>query len=476
MKFSNTYINLPNHFYAQSRPAQFLSPVLIALNQELAQELSFDFLNYSTEDLAQIFSGQKILDGSHFISLAYAGHQFGHFVPSLGDGRAILLGEVLGKSQRRYDVQLKGPGATPFSRKGDGRSALGPVIREYIVSEAMHRLGVPTTRALAAVLTGELVHREESVPGGVFTRVASSHMRIGTFEYFASRGDVEGLKTLLDYAINRHYPDKTDALGFFEAVVKNQVSLVSHWMSLGFIHGVMNTDNMSISGETIDYGPCAFMDHFNFNQVYSFIDRNGRYAYLNQPNILVWNLSRLADCLVPLVDEEQKTAIEKLTAVLTQAQSLMKEAFYHRIGKKLGLSPELSLQSVDIISNWLEYLNAEKIDFTLGFRKLSELVSGLKNTTDSFYPETPLYQNFLSKWQKLVSTESASLMDQTNPLYIPRNHQVERAISAALNGDYRVFHEINKLLQNPYVEQEGFSHYTLPPQEEEKIKNTFCGT
>ena len=473
MKFENTYAQLPERFFAPATPAVFQRVELIKFNQHLAQELGADFTGFSSEELARIFSGQKQLKGSHYLALAYSGHQFGHFVPTLGDGRAILLGELRAKDGVLYDLQLKGSGPTPFSRRGDGMSALGPVIREYLVSEAMFHLNVPTTRSLAAVLTGEKVMREKPLPGGVLTRVAKSHLRIGTFEYFASRNDLEGLKILLDYSVNRLYPDlERDnlALSFFKNVVNSQVGLISKWMSLGFIHGVMNTDNMSISGETMDYGPCAFMDYFNPDQVYCFIDEQGRYRYLNQSKILAWNLSKLASCLIPLVDESEEKAVELLNDELAKIESKFTESFHFLILQKLGATGASS----ELVTQWLSYLENEKLDFTLGFRNLSKLIDGKSNTPDLFYRETPVFYAFLENWRKSLSCPE--IMDQVNPLYIPRNHQVERAIKAAVTGDYSVFEEMNRLLENPFQEQIGFERYVLPPLEDEVIKNTFCGT
>ncbi len=468
MKFDNSYARLPERFYAASSPATFSEPELITLNESLAQELGFDFSQYSKKELAEFFSGQKALAGSHYISLAYAGHQFGSFVPSLGDGRAILLGEVLGQENKRFDIQLKGAGPTPFSRRGDGMSALGPVIREYLVSEAMHALGVPATRALAAVLTGDQVQREEIIPGGVFTRVAASHIRIGTFEYFASRGDHEALKTLIDYTLKRHYPQAVGdnpAMTLFLSVREAQSSLVSHWMSLGFIHGVMNTDNMTLSGETIDFGPCAFMDYFNYNQVYSYIDRQGRYAYGNQGNILLWNLARLADCLIPFIDNDEKIAIEKLNSELQKTKTIFQQKLHQRLLKKFGLSLDQSPETENLVTNWFDFLTKEKLDFTQSFRNLMH-----KN----FFPQTIEFEKFYQNW--LALKPEAELIHKTNPLYIPRNHLVERAIQGALKGDYSLFYRLNKLYLNPFTEQAGAEDFTLPPKEEEKIKNTFCGT
>lgn len=421
----------------------------------------------SEEELAQIFSGAKTLEGSEPISLAYAAHQFGHFVPQLGDGRALLLGEIIDPEGRRFDLQLKGSGQTIYSRNGDGRSALGPVFREYILSEAMHKLGVPTTRALAAVLTGEEVYRETPLPGAIFTRVASSHLRIGTFQFLSVRKDIPGLKALLDYAINRHYPEikseENKALLFLRKVASAQTKLVAHWMSLGFIHGVMNTDNMSISGETIDYGPCAFMDHFDYYKVYSFIDRHGRYAYGNQPKILMWNLSRLADCLIPIMDAPQETAIKMLNNELSSLPKMFEEEFNLRMATKFGL--EYQAGDEEIFEAFFEYLQSEKLDFTLSFRKLGE---------DSYFPSTELYKKFEAVWK--ARHPEISQLSKVNPIFIPRNHQVERVIQDALQGDFDSFHEMNKVLSSPFHEQKDFAHYSLPPKDEEVVKNTFCGT
>ena len=340
--FDNTYCRLPPHFFAEVYPAIASNPKHLKYKHKLEQKLGIDLSSLSEQELADIFVGKNIPSGANTIAMAYAGHQFGRFVPMLGDGRAILLGEVVDLDKKRYDLQLKGAGQTPYSRRGDGLSALGPVIREYIVSEAMHYLGIPTTRALAAVTTGDLVYREEGgIAGGVFTRVASSHIRVGTFEFFAAQGDFKAIKTLLDYSIKRHYPElegeENLALLFLQKVSKAQAKLVASWMSVGFIHGVMNTDNFSISGETIDYGPCAFLDNFKFNKVFSFIDRNGRYCYSNQGNIAHWNLSRLANCLIPLVHDDQNQAVEALNNELDQFLNLFKNEWLKKMGAKLGL-------------------------------------------------------------------------------------------------------------------------------------------
>lgn len=477
MILNNSYIKLPNHFYDAATPAEATNPKLIKFNRELSDYLGLNLSLKSDEELAQIFSGKIITEGSEPIALAYAAHQFGHFVPELGDGRAILLGEVVNIEGKRFDIQLKGSGITKYSRNGDGLAALGPVIREYIVSEAMFRLGIPTTRALAAVLTDDLVYRETPLPRAILTRVASSHLRIGTFQYALARQDQEGLIALLDYAIERHYPEiknaENKALSFLLAVANAQIKLIASWMSVGFIHGVMNTDNMTISGETIDYGPCAFMDHFNFNQVYSYIDRNGRYAYGNQPKILLWNLYRLADCLIPLIDKDEKVAIEILNKELSQIPLILQREINTRFAKKLGLVYQEGEE--DIIQAFLEYLQESNLDFTLSFRNLLKIFD---EEASLFFIKSDSFNKFKTIWRQKIKEGRVdkALMEKVNPTFIPRNHHIEAAIRAALNDDYSIFHEINEVLKNPYQEQEKFIKYSLPPEENQKIKNTFCGT
>ena len=421
--------------------------------------------------------------------MVYAAHQFGHFAGRLGDGRAMLLGEVVNPEGKRYDIQLKGSGPTEYSRNGDGLSGLGPVIREYIVSESMYYLGVPTTRALAAVLTGDPVYRQQVQPGGVFTRVAASHIRIGTFQYFASIGDKEGLETLLKYTIDRHYPhvneskeDIHPAVLFLREVIKAQASLVSHWTSYGFIHGVMNTDNTTVSGETIDFGPCAFMDTYKADKVFSSIDRGGRYAYNQQSSICGWNLCRLADCLIPLVDEDSDKAIEFLNAELKNLPEILETEWMNKMILKFGLEAKVDNKEEDdkLTTGFFEYLENNQLDFTLSFRKLSNLVE--EKTHDKFFPETDEFKDFLNIWRSRLQKESKSLteikeqMDSVNPLYIARNHQVEKAIQAASNGDLSIFHEMNKVLQKPFTYQAELDRYSLPPIPEEEVKATFCGT
>ncbi len=481
--FNNTYIKLPKKFYSEASPTKVPNPELILWNESLAKDLRLSLDSSTESNLCDIFSGNQVPAGAQPIALAYAGHQFGHFVPQLGDGRALLLGEVIDINGTRYDIQLKGSGVTPFSRQGDGKSPLGPVIREYIVSEAMFHLGVPTTRALAATTTGETVYREEALPGGVFTRVASSHIRVGSFAYFAAQGDTENLQLLLDYSVNRHYPqikgEPNVPLAFLKAVVDAQASLVAHWMDIGFIHGVMNTDNTSISGITIDYGPCAFMDHFNPQQVYSYIDQQGRYAYCNQLPIVQWNLSRLAETMIPLMGKDQKESIQLLEKELDHLKDQFDSYWLKRMTRKIGLF-DVDSQDFDLISTWLNYLEEKQLDYTLSFRKLSGLLD--EQNKDSFFNKTESFHHFINLWNNRLDQQGINkqdvkkLMDENNPLYIPRNHQVERAIQDAYKGDYSTFKEMVQVLKSPFTEQPGFERYTEPPLSHEMIQNTFCGT
>jgi len=472
--FEHSYAKLPERFYAKAKPATFPNPELITFNHELASDtLGVDASQLSSQTLAKLFTGQTLPSGANPIALAYAGHQFGQFSPQLGDGRALLLGEIISPVGQRFDIQLKGAGPTPFSRNGDGKSALGPVIREYIVSEAMHFLGVPTTRALAAATTGENVYRDHILPGGVLTRVAASHIRVGTFEYFAAQGDTDAVKTLLRYTLERHYPDidTHDILGFVKRVAHTQAELTAQWMSLGFIHGVMNTDNITLSGETLDYGPCAFMDHYSANRVFSFIDRNGRYAYNNQQSIAQWNLYRLLSCLLPFIHKDADKAIELAEESAAGYIDIYDQKWREAMAKKLGLF-DVQPEDESLIHLWLQLLEDENLDFTQSFRQLSDPHCDLKNN--------PRFNDFFSLWKKRRQAHneqtSIQLMKTVNPVFIPRNHQVERAIQSALQGDYSVFNDMNTFLKTPYVEQAKFSRYQCPPTSEEKIANTFCGT
>ena len=472
MNLINSYAQLPEHFYARIESSNAPEPELIAWNEDLANHLGLNELGSDKERLAQIFSGNEPLPGGKTIALAYAGHQFGNFVPQLGDGRAALIGEIVSPVDGyRYDIQLKGSGQTPFSRNGDGKSSLGPVIREYLLSEAMHRLGVPTTRALAAVSTGEDVVRTTREPGGVMTRVASSHIRVGTFQYFASRDDKAALKELTNYAIARHYPGAASTeqpvLAFFSSVVTKQARLVAHWMALGFIHGVMNTDNSAISGETLDYGPCAFMDEFHINKVFSSIDQRGRYAYGQQANMAQWNLTRLAECLM-LLDGEK----EDYVSLLGQFLPTFEEHYFSLMSKKLGITNYID-SDMELITAWLQHLQDHQLDYSLSFRQLSACLdhSGAKTFGD-----------FENRWLQRIDnqagarTDARRLMASTNPVVIPRNHQVERAIQAAFQDDYSVFNELQQVLSEPFVEQPGLEHYSHPPQPHEQVTRTFCGT
>jgi uncharacterized protein YdiU (UPF0061 family) len=478
-KFDNSYLTLPEAFYAQVQPAWVPQPELLEYNHELAEEtLGLDRQGLDDAALAKIFSGQSMPDGASSIACAYAGHQFGHLSPQLGDGRALLMGEVLNKEGQRYDIQLKGSGQTPFSRNGDGKSSLGPVIREYIVSEAMHHLHVPTTRALAAVKTGEPVYREDALPGGIFTRVASSHIRIGTFEYFAVRQDWGNLKKLVDYAIARHYSeiDKADPdkyLVFLEKVAERHACMVAQWMAYGFIHGVMNTDNMSISGETIDYGPCAYMDNFSFDKVFSSIDHSGRYAYQNQIPIARWNLTRLASCLIPLIDDDEKKSISKLEKVLDELAPVYESKVRQAMGKKFGIF-EVRAEDDDLIHAFLSYLESEELDFTLSFRTLTDQADqfGLNPQFNKFHQS---WQHRLQE-QSQLQEESHLLMQRVNPVYIARNHQVENAIEAAIEGDLTIFKEMTTVLKKPFEAQLKFEKYRLAPEPDKRVQATFCGT
>ena len=463
LNFQNTFARLPESFFEKNKPTPVIQPSIIAVNDGLAEELGIDpnFLK-SDEGLA-VLAGNSIPEGAEPLAMAYAGHQFGGFSSQLGDGRAILIGEIGGK-----DIQLKGAGPTSFSRRGDGRSALGPVLREYLVSEAMHALGIPTTRALAAVMSGELVLREQPEKGGILTRVASSHLRIGTAQYFAARDDTESLKALVEYAIQRHDLEASNALELFQDVIRKQARLIAQWMGLGFIHGVMNTDNMSLSGETIDYGPCAFMDRFNPTQKFSYIDQNGRYAYSNQPGIAQWNLTRFAEALLPLFDEDQEKAVAVAKSELQKFPALFDGAHLAIFSKKIGLPKN---HDPELIQALLDLMASQKTDFTLTFRSLS---NGPDSFLLNFEDEAPA-RDWLAKWNAAGTPES-SLMKVVNPAYIPRNHQIEKVIAAANQDNFAPFHELHKVLQNPYNEQEGFVEMQQPPTLEEIVCNTFCGT
>jgi uncharacterized protein YdiU (UPF0061 family) len=478
--FNNTYARLPARFFAKQTPACVPKPKLIRLNRELAAKLSIDSGWLESADGVAILAGNAIPDGSEPIAQAYAGHQFGGFSPQLGDGRAILLGEVIDTDGARHDLQLKGSGRTPFSRGGDGKSALGPVIREYIVSEAMAALGVPTTRALAAVTTGEIVMRQEGpLAGAVFTRVASSHIRVGTFQYFLARNDIDGLRLLADHVIARHYPDASEApdpyTALLESVTAAQADLIAQWMSLGFIHGVMNTDNTAISGQTIDYGPCAFMDAFQSKCVFSSIDSGARYAWGNQPDIGFWNLTRFAESLLPLFSEDPGKATKIAETALSGYPDRLGGQYTARFRAKLGLPPAAP---VDLIKECLDLLSAQKIDFTLFFRHLTRIAGGEdSNTLSAMFLNSESFEKWFAKWRSEANpTKHLADMRAANPILIPRNHRVEQAIQSAYSDDFTPFHRLVDALAAPYAEQVEYNDLETPPQPEEIVHETFCGT
>ena len=473
INFENSYAKELNEICEKCIPAGFSEPEFILKNHSLAEELGIDSNFINSKECLSIFSGKSLPKSSMPIAQAYSGHQFGHFNPQLGDGRAILLGEIQNK-----DIQLKGIGQTPFSRRGDGKSALGPVLREYVISEFMHSINIPTTRALFALKTNETIFRETEQPGGVLTRVAKSHIRIGTFEYARSK-NIETLKSLADYSINRHYPElnQTDNkyLSFFAAVCDKQASLISKWMSVGFIHGVMNTDNMTISGETIDYGPCAFMDKYEPKTVFSSIDHNGRYAYLNQPAILVWNLAKLAETLIPLVDEKEEKSVKQLTEVLQLVMPSYQEYFYKEFGKKLGIR-NIDNKNIKIIDNYLKILHSESIDFTLSFRNLAKIVNKSMKVEDSVFRESKIFEKWFKAWKKEINVgDIFHEMNLKNPCYIPRNHLIEDALKHANNEDMAETNLMNKLLESPFKEKDGYEKYTMPSTSDERYV-TYCGT
>lgn len=485
--FSNSYVRLPEEFFAHVEPKPVAQPHWIAFNRELAAELGMDSEALDSEEGLSFFGGNVIPPGAEPISMAYAGHQFGGFSPQLGDGRALLLGEVLNREGERRDVQLKGSGPTPFSRRGDGRSALGPVLREYIVSEAMAALGVPTTRALAAVGTGEIVRREQPEPGGVFTRVASSHLRIGTVEFFAARGQVENLKTLVRYALERHYPDSVEsenpALTLLENVSRRQASLVARWLGLGFIHGVMNTDNMTLSGETIDYGPCAFMDGYHPEKKFSFIDQHGRYAYCNQGPIAQWNLARLAEALLPLMIEaegDKEQAVEQAGEVIKEFASRYESERDQVFALKLGLS-DGSEVSRNLVDDLLDLMKEQQVDFTLAFRHLRSAL-GEPEYFKALFGCQQGVTGWSERWRSQLDANEVSESDaqermgRANPVIIPRNHRVEEVIQAGRRGDFDPFHKLLKAVTSPYEIREDFAEYEEPPQSHEEVQMTFCGT
>ena len=486
-RFDNSYRRLPDRFHARVLPTPVAEPRFVALNRPLAADLGLDPAAL-VEHGAAILAGNRVPEGAEPIAMAYAGHQFGQFVPQLGDGRAILLGEVMDRAGRRRDIHLKGAGQTPFSRRGDGRAALGPALREYVISEAMHSLGIPTTRSLAVVTTGEPVYRDRALPGAVLTRVAASHVRVGTFEYFAARGDTEALRELAAHVVERLYPDAAGAdvpaLALLEAVVARQARLVAQWLHVGFIHGVMNTDNMAVSGETIDYGPCAFMDEYDPATVFSSIDQRGRYAYGNQPAIAQWNLARFAETLLPLLDPGQDRAIELATAALDGFAAQFDRRWLDGMRRKLGL---VNGEEADValVQGLLAAMQASSADFTLVFRRLCD--AAVDPSADAalrqLFADPAACDAWLAGWRERLArdpvpaAERAARMRTVNPAFIPRNHRVEQALDAAVDrSDFGPFEELLAVVTRPYDDQPEHATYTTPPQPHERVLQTFCGT
>lgn len=498
--FDNTYALLPERFFARVAPTRVREPRVVKVNYPLAELLGLDPQLLDSPQGAEILAGNVVPERAASIALAYAGHQFGGFVPQLGDGRAILLGEVVGSDGKRRDLQLKGCGRTPFSRGGDGRAALGPVLREYIVSEAMAAMGVPTTRALAAVTTGEPVVREELLPGAVLTRVAASHLRVGTFQFFAARNDQEALTTLTAYALARHYPDATDnaanlgndALCLLDQVVRKQAYLVARWLGVGFVHGVMNTDNTSISGETIDYGPCAFLDEYDPAKKFSSIDHGGRYAFANQPRIAQWNLARLAETLLPLISDQEAEAIRLATQCLEGFSIAFDSAYLDVMRAKLGLlSPdnrnkqeEAAEHDRAFVADLLQRLAANQVDYTIFFRALCAAAEDAAADTliASLFGDADAFQPWAESWRRRLLHDPtppaarAQAMRRVNPAFIPRNHRVEQAIAAAMAGDFNPFETMVQLLSHPYEDQPNLAYLAAPPLPAERVCATFCGT
>ncbi len=482
----NSYFRELSGLYEPWQAAPAPAPELLVLNQELAIELGFDPDALAAPHGVAVLAGNAVPEGSSPVAQAYAGHQFGGFSPRLGDGRALLIGEVLDVHGRRRDLHLKGSGRTPFARGGaDGKAAVGPMLREYVIGEAMHALGIPTTRALAVVATGEGVRRETMLPGAVLTRVAASHLRVGTFEYAAQRGDPELVRRLADYAIARHHPHASEAenpyLALFESVVEVQASLVASWMLVGFIHGVMNTDNMTISGETIDYGPCAFMEAYDPATVFSSIDHGGRYAYGNQPQIAQWNLARLAETLLPLFHVDADTAVAAATDVLGSFPDRFRRYWSHGMRAKLGMTDDRAEDGA-LIDDLLTLLHAQRVDYTSFFRALSSAVRGDAARARSLFDESSAFDAWSERWRARLSSHGADpqavaeAMDRVNPIYIARNHLVEEALAAATGGDMEPFHRLVDVLVQPFEERAGLEAYAEPAPLSFGEYRTFCGT
>ncbi len=475
MRFDNSYARLPDRFFTRQPATPVAAPRLLKANHALARALGLDPLWLESPEGVAALAGNAVPEGAEPLAQAYAGHQFGSFTPSLGDGRALLLGELLAPDGARFDLQLKGSGPTPWSRRGDGRAAIGPVLREYIVSEAMHRMGVPTTRSLAAVATGEWVMREDALPGAVLARVAASHIRVGTFQYFAARNDVEGVRLLAEHAMARHDPaaleDPQPFAAFLRGVAERQAALVARWLLVGFVHGVMNTDNMTVSGETIDYGPCAFLDAYHPEAVFSSIDHGGRYAFAQQPRIALWNLTRLAECLLPLLADEEQAAVAVASAALDGFAPGFNRAWRHGLARKLGL-----MERDDAMADaLLAAMAANGADFTRTFRYLD-------TDARAEFRDPAAFDAWAEGWRARVAAEALepearrAMMQGANPARIPRNHQVERALAAAAKDDMAPFEALLAALEHPFEDDPRFVEYEAAPLPQERVTATFCGT
>ena len=488
LRLADGYALLPERFLTRLEAAPAAAPRLIAFNAPLAADLGLGLDPQDHAGLAAVFSGNRMPHGSRPAALAYAGHQFGHFVPQLGDGRALLLGDALDRHGARRELQLKGSGRTPYSRGGDGRAALGPVLREFLVSEAMHALGVPSTRALAAVATGEAVWRDGALPGAILTRVAASHVRVGTFEYFAARGDVEALRSLADWVIERHYPQLRGAPSahaeLLAAVLERQAALIARWMHVGFIHGVMNTDNMAVSGETIDFGPCAFLDGYAAATVFSSIDRRGRYAFANQPAAGQWNLARFAEALLPLLDERPERAVAVAEEIVARFPARFEAHWLEGMRAKLGLSTRRP-EDARLARRLLELMEADGADYTLTFRRLAEAAGEAQapEQLKSSFAGRAAFEDWWASWRARAAEEADTAFERrarmrlANPWLVPRNHRIEQAIRAATqDGDFGPFEALRRALERPFEESPGALSYADAPRDEERVLATFCGT
>lgn len=483
--FDNSFYDSMEGFYAPAEAAKPPAPKLLAFNPALAVRLGIEAVDTTENQLARVFSGDEIADGAAPIALAYAGHQFGHFSPQLGDGRALLLGEIVAPDGARFDVQLKGAGPTAFSRNGDGKAAIGPVLREFLVSEAMAAMGVPTTRALAAVATGERVQRERTHPGAVLTRVASSHIRVGTFQFFAAHFGADHVIQLSDYSIARHFPDLAEAanphLALLDRVIGLQCALIARWLGVGFIHGVMNTDNVAISGETIDYGPCAFMDRFAVNTVFSSIDANGRYAYGRQPQIMHWNMARFAEALLPAIHRVSPADVEAAKALVDAIPGRFRAAWHAQVRQKLGLA-EGAHDDAELIDNLFDELEKHSVDFTSFFRALAMLLRGEGTMMQALLPAPDAMAPWIADWWQRIEQgaanplELADAMDAVNPIYIPRNHLVEAALDAAEAGDLAPWLELLEVVRDPFAARPGLERFAEPAPADAAPYTTFCGT